>query len=90
MAPPSNSRKSQLGRGVRLLGFWALGRHAVPSICTGKTIGRMSGVKTSHSMTGDVGPTEQGPTRQLILPHTHPPPVSGHTTKELEIAPVPL
>eukprot|EP00962_Isochrysis_galbana_P040561 scaffold14713_cov131-Isochrysis_galbana.AAC.4 len=29
-----NSRKSQLGRGVRLLGFWALGRHAVPSICT--------------------------------------------------------
>eukprot|EP00962_Isochrysis_galbana_P028406 scaffold8977_cov128-Isochrysis_galbana.AAC.5 len=24
-----NSRKSQLGRGVRLLGFWALGRHAV-------------------------------------------------------------
>eukprot|EP00962_Isochrysis_galbana_P055818 scaffold27604_cov141-Isochrysis_galbana.AAC.5 len=39
--PPSNSRKSQLGRGVRLLGFWALGRHAVPSICTGKTIGRV-------------------------------------------------
>eukprot|EP00962_Isochrysis_galbana_P010412 scaffold2872_cov112-Isochrysis_galbana.AAC.13 len=39
-------------RGVRLLGFWALGRHAVPSICTRKTIGRMSGVKTSHSMGG--------------------------------------
>eukprot|EP00962_Isochrysis_galbana_P029312 scaffold9347_cov110-Isochrysis_galbana.AAC.6 len=29
-------------RGVRLLGFWALGRHAVPSICTRrKTIGRV-------------------------------------------------
>eukprot|EP00962_Isochrysis_galbana_P047704 scaffold19625_cov102-Isochrysis_galbana.AAC.1 len=28
-------------RGVRLLGFWVLGRHAVPSICTGKTIGRV-------------------------------------------------
>eukprot|EP00962_Isochrysis_galbana_P023521 scaffold7115_cov125-Isochrysis_galbana.AAC.11 len=27
---PGNSRKSQLGRGVRLLGFWALGRHAAP------------------------------------------------------------
>eukprot|EP00962_Isochrysis_galbana_P018867 scaffold5475_cov127-Isochrysis_galbana.AAC.1 len=44
--PEYNSRKSQLGRncedfrGVRLLGFWALGRHAVPSICTRKTIGR--------------------------------------------------
>eukprot|EP00962_Isochrysis_galbana_P034806 scaffold11844_cov139-Isochrysis_galbana.AAC.1 len=37
----TNSRKSQLGRGVRLLGFWALGRHAVPSICTRKTIGRV-------------------------------------------------
>eukprot|EP00962_Isochrysis_galbana_P053830 scaffold25318_cov117-Isochrysis_galbana.AAC.10 len=46
-----NSRKSQLGRssaGIAkisgacacLLGFWALGRHAVPSICTRKTIGR--------------------------------------------------
>eukprot|EP00962_Isochrysis_galbana_P047543 scaffold19468_cov129-Isochrysis_galbana.AAC.3 len=23
-----------------VLGFWALGRHAVPSICTRKTIGR--------------------------------------------------
>eukprot|EP00962_Isochrysis_galbana_P021894 scaffold6474_cov139-Isochrysis_galbana.AAC.5 len=44
-----NSRKSQLGRGVRLLGFWALGRHAVPSICTRKTIGRVfSYLRSSH------------------------------------------